>query len=93
MDPTLEQHVTALQTRAVEPLRVLEKKLLRAEKRKFADQQRQLQSLKTSLFPGDGLQERVENFMPWYALYGKEFIRKLYEESPALKQQFVVLAL
>jgi bacillithiol biosynthesis cysteine-adding enzyme BshC len=93
VDPTLEQHVTALQTRAVEPLRVLEKKLLRAEKRKFADQQRQLQSLKTSLFPGDGLQERVENFMPWYALYGKEFIRKLYEESPALEQQFVVLAL
>jgi len=93
VDPTLERHVMALQTRAVEPLRVLEKKLLRAEKRKFADQQRQLQSLKTALFPGGGLQERVENFMPWYAAYGKEFIRKLYEQSLALEQEFVVLAL
>jgi bacillithiol biosynthesis cysteine-adding enzyme BshC len=93
IDPTLEQHVTALQQKAVEPLRVLEKKLLRAEKRKFADQQRQLQALKAALFPGDSLQERVENFMPWYAAYGKEFIQRLYEHSPALEQQFIVLSL
>jgi len=93
VDPTLEQHVMALQSKAVEPLRVLEKKLLRAEKRKFADQQRQLQTLKAALFPGDGLQERVDNFMPWYAAYGKEFIRMLYEQSPALEQQFVLLSL
>ena len=93
VDPTLEQHVMALQSKAVEPLRVLEKKLLRAEKRKFADQQRQLQTLKTALFPGDGLQERVDNFMPWYATYGKEFIRRLYEQSPTLEQEFILLSL
>jgi len=93
VDPTLEQHVMALQTKAVEPLRMLEKKLLRAEKRKFSDQQRQLQALKAALFPGDGLQERVDNFMPWYATYGKEFIQRLYEQSPTLEQQFVVLSL
>ncbi|MBS1605208.1 MAG: bacillithiol biosynthesis cysteine-adding enzyme BshC [Bacteroidetes bacterium] len=93
VDPTLEQHVMALQTKAVEPLRVLEKKLLRAEKRKFSDQQRQLQALKATLFPGDGLQERMDNFMPWYATYGKEFIQRLYDRSPALEQQFVLLSL
>ncbi|HEY6901975.1 MAG TPA: bacillithiol biosynthesis BshC, partial [Puia sp.] len=91
VDPTLEQHVTALQTRAVEPLRILEKKLLKAEKRKFGDQQRQLQALKAALFPQGGLQERVENFMPWYAQQGPAFIRHLYEQSPALEQRFVVL--
>lgn len=91
VDPTLEQHVTALQTRAVEPLRVLEKKLLKAEKRKFADSRRQLESLKSALFPQGGLQERVENFMPWYAMKGDKFIRDLYESSPVLEQDFVVL--
>ncbi|MBS1661520.1 MAG: bacillithiol biosynthesis cysteine-adding enzyme BshC [Bacteroidetes bacterium] len=91
VDPTLEQHVTALQTRAVEPLRVLEKKLLKAEKRKFDDQRRQLQTLKTALFPHDGLQERVENFMPWYAQHGQAFIHHLYKHSPALEQSFVIL--
>lgn len=91
VDPTLEQHVTALQTKAVEPLRILEKKLLKAEKRKFGDQQRQLHALKKALFPGDGLQERVENFMPWYALWGKDFLKDLYRHSPTIEQQFIVL--
>jgi bacillithiol biosynthesis cysteine-adding enzyme BshC len=91
VDPTLEQHVMALQTKAVEPLRILEKKLLKAEKRKFGDQQRQLLALKAALFPHDGLQERVENFMPWYAAQGQGFINDLYTHSLVLEQEFVVL--
>jgi bacillithiol synthase len=91
VDPTLEQHVQALQARALDPIRTLEKKLLKAEKRKFVDLQRQVHSLKTALFPLDGLQERVENFMPWYASLGPQFIRDLYAYSPVLEQEFVVL--
>jgi hypothetical protein len=51
VDPTLEQHVEALQARALDPIRTLEKKLLKAEKRKFIDLQRQIYSLKSALFP------------------------------------------
>jgi bacillithiol synthase len=91
VDPTLEQHIAALQARAVEPIRTLEKKLLKAERRKFSDQQRQLTALKAALFPHDNLQERVENFMPWYAALGPGFIRDLYRHSPVLEQEFVVL--
>ena len=91
VDPTLEQHIAALQVRALEPLRTLEKKLLKAERRKFGEQQRQLNALKTALFPHDNLQERIGNFMPWYALYGPAFIRELYRHSPVLSQEFVVL--
>ncbi len=92
VDPTLEQHVEALQARALDPIRTLEKKLLKAEKRKFLDLQRQVHSLKAALFPLDSLQERVENFMPWYAAFGRQFIRDLYANSPVLEQEFVVLA-
>jgi bacillithiol biosynthesis cysteine-adding enzyme BshC len=91
VDPTLEQHVEALQARALDPIRTLEKKLLKAEKRKFTDLQRQVYSLKAALFPLDGLQERVENFMPWYAAFGPSFIRDLYTHSPVLEEEFVVL--
>ena len=91
VDPTLEQHVEALQARALDPIRTLEKKLLKAEKRKFTDLQRQVHSLKAALFPLDGLQERVENFMPWYAALGPSFIRDLYTHSPVLEEEFVVL--
>jgi bacillithiol biosynthesis cysteine-adding enzyme BshC len=91
VDPTLEQHVQALQARALEPIKTLEKKLLKAERRKFGDQQRQLAALKAALFPQEDLQERVENFMPWYAASGPAFIRELYEQSLVLEQEFVVL--
>jgi bacillithiol biosynthesis cysteine-adding enzyme BshC len=90
VDPTLEQHVEALQARAVEPLKSLEKKLLKAEKRKFGDQQRQIHALKAALFPNDELQERVENFMPYYAKQGPAFIQELYANTPVWST-FVVL--
>jgi len=92
VDPTLEQHVDALRAKAVHPLHELEKKLLRAEKRKFADLNRQIQALKAALFPLDGLQERIDNFMPWYAARGRQFITDLYEHSLALEQEFTILA-
>jgi bacillithiol biosynthesis cysteine-adding enzyme BshC len=92
VDPSLEQHVEALQAKALDPIRVLEKKLLKAEKRKYGDLQRQVHTLKAALFPTGGLQERVENILPWYAQYGPEFIGDLFTHSPALGQDFVILS-
>jgi bacillithiol biosynthesis cysteine-adding enzyme BshC len=90
VDATLEQHVEALQARALEPIRTLEKKLLRAEKRKFSDQRRQIQTLKAALFPQGSLQERVDNFLPYYATQGPSFIHDLYAHS-SVWGEFVVL--
>jgi len=90
-DATLKGHVEALRTRALYRVDELEKKMLRAEKRKFVDHRRQLHALKAALFPGGNLQERVENFSSFYALYGKEFLQELHKESPALDQEFVIV--
>jgi uncharacterized protein YllA (UPF0747 family) len=65
--------------------------MLRAEKRKFTTQLAHLHRVKEKLFPGNNLQERVENFMPYYAKYGKSFISMLAEYSPALGKEFIVL--
>jgi bacillithiol biosynthesis cysteine-adding enzyme BshC len=91
VDPTLVQHVEALQAKALRPLKEMEKKLLKAEKRKFADQQRHIHALRSALFPLNGLQERIENFMPWYAARGAAFIKDIYAYSLTLEQEFVVL--
>ncbi|HTQ64867.1 MAG TPA: bacillithiol biosynthesis cysteine-adding enzyme BshC [Puia sp.] len=91
VDPTLTQYVEALKSKAVKPIMDLEKKLLKAEKRKFEDQRMHIHSIKSSLFPMDGLQERIENFMPYYAAWGKKFLDMLYKHSPALDQKFTVL--
>lgn len=91
VDPTLTQYVEALQSKAVKPLIDLEKKLLKAEKRKFEVQRAHIQTIKAALFPLNNLQERIENFMPYYALWGKQFIELIYKHSLALEQEFVIL--
>lgn len=91
IDSTLEKHVDALKLQTVHRLQELEKKMLRAEKRKFADQQRQIHSIKEHLFPANGLQERQENLSYYYAKWGREFIQKLYQHSLGLEQEFVVI--
>ena len=91
IDVTLQTHTEALQKQALKKIIALEKKMLRAEKRKFETQQRQLQNLKTSLFPNNNLQERVVNMMPLYALWGKDFIKMIYDHSKGLDQEFGII--
>ncbi len=91
VDTTLTRHVKALQAKALSGIEGLEKKLMRAEKRQFDTQRRQLQKLRSILFPGRSLQERKENFLPWYAQHGPAFIDMIYDASPALPKAFGVL--
>jgi len=90
VDLSLEKHVDSLKLRTVSRLQELEKKMMRAEKRKYTDQQRQIHKIKSNLFPGDGLQERYENLSFYYALWGIDFIQKLYEHSLSLDMEFTV---
>lgn len=92
IDTTLTRHVDALKLKTVQRLQELEKKMLRAEKRKFSDQQRQIQAVKEQLFPGNGLQERVENISYYYAKWGKDFISLLYNQSLSLEGEFVIVS-
>lgn len=92
IDSSLEKHVEALKTKTVYRLQELEKKMLRAEKRKYADQLRAIQHIKEYLFPGSGLQERRDNLLHYYSLFGEDFIGSLYQNSLSLEQEFTVLS-
>lgn len=91
VDQALSKHAAAIEARSLKALQELEKKMLRAEKRKHADLQNQLHKLKAALFPNDGLQERVENFSRFYAKWGAGFLRALYVHSLALEGEFTLL--
>lgn len=93
VDVSLLKHVDALKTKALKKIEALEKKMLKAERKKFVAQQRQLQKIKSRLFPGDGLQERVENFMPYYAKYGNRIFATILSNSLALEQKFTIIEL
>ncbi len=91
IDPTLSEHVNALQAKALKRIEELEKKMLRAEKRKFDTDKQRIQKIKSNLFPNDSLQERVENIAGFYARHGREIIQKIYDHSLSLEQQFTVI--
>jgi bacillithiol biosynthesis cysteine-adding enzyme BshC len=91
VDPTLKQHVSALLKGVIKKIDVLEQKMLRAEKRKHHDASRQITQLKSELFPGNGLQERKESMLGFYAMMGDHFIKQLYENMPVIRQEFTML--
>ena len=91
IDVTLQKHTEALHAKALARIESLEKKMLKAEKKKFQAQQRQLQKLRSQLFPNNSLQERVENLLPFYGEWGRDFIKMVYDNSKALEQEFCIL--
>lgn len=91
IDKTLSQHIAALKARTIKQLHALEKKLMRAERKKHEVLQNKIARLKQMLFPLNGLQERVENFSSFHAKWGRSFIDGIFEHSPGLEQEFVVL--
>jgi bacillithiol biosynthesis cysteine-adding enzyme BshC len=91
IDKSLSQSSDSAKTRALKLVANLEKKMIRAEKRKHSTSLAQIDSLKEKLFPNGVLQERVLNIAPFYVLYGDEFIDSLVAYFKPLDHQFTVL--
>jgi uncharacterized protein YllA (UPF0747 family) len=66
----------------------LEKRLLKAQKRKLKDYLNRVEQLQLSLFPTYILQERFINFSEIYLLLGKDFIPRLLSEFNPLALEF-----
>ena len=91
IDKTLSMSAEAAKTKALKLVTNLEKKLLRAEKRKHTTSLQQIDTLKNKLFPSGVLQERVLNIAPMYILYGEDFIEGLLTAFKPLEYKFTVL--
>lgn len=90
-DYTLKAHVASLRAKASGKINQLEKKLMRAEKRKYEASYRQLQKLKLELFPEGVLQERKENIWGYYAQFGPDIIDKLIDAGKGIETAFCIL--
>ncbi len=91
IDPTLKRSAEAVLTKIKYQLEVLEKKMLRAGKRKMHHELEGIAHLKNQLFPNGGLQERVENFMSFYLQHGDRFFDELLKGIRPLGSDFLVL--
>lgn len=91
VDPTLVKAAAAEGARQLNSLEQLEGKLMKAEKQRHDTAVNQMRKLKEKLFPGNGLQERQDNFMMFYLKYGAGFFDALFEALDPLKEGFVLL--
>ena len=92
IDPTLEASVMAEKAKADKGIEAIEQKIIRAEKRKQEQAVSQIIGIKDKFFPGNGLQERIENFIPFYTKYGEGLIEQLVESLDPLQKSFIVLS-
>ncbi len=91
IDPTLEKSVLAEQAKQINGIEHLETRILRAEKQRQETAVQQIRSLKERYFPGNGLQERHENFLPLYLQHGRAFFDTLRIHLNPLESGFIII--
>lgn len=91
IDPSLGNHALNLSVQAQKKLTLLEKKMIRAEKRKQHTSIARIHTIKSELFPENNLQERVENFSKWVGDFGWSWVDAILDHSNALVASFTVI--
>jgi bacillithiol biosynthesis cysteine-adding enzyme BshC len=92
-DVTFKGAVEAQQAKQLKGLENLEKKLLRAEKKKHTEQLERITSIQNELFPGQGLQERKANFAEFYLEFDGKLVEELLNRLKPLEHEFTVIVL
>jgi uncharacterized protein YllA (UPF0747 family) len=93
VDPTLGEHTFNLSVQSHKKLAELEKKMLKAEKRKQATNIERVHKIKKELFIHDSLQERVDNFAQWVGDYGWAWVDAILANSNTMEQGFTIITI
>ena len=85
--------VKAQEAKQIKGLENLEKRLLKAQKRKYSETLERITDLQNELFPNKSLQERQANFSEFYLENGNDFIDKLIATLKPLDAHFEIITL
>ena len=91
-DKSFTGAVLAQEKKQLNGLDNLEKRLLRAQKRKYKELVTRITELQQELFPKRSLQERQANFSEFYEIYGESLIPTLIESLDPLKLEFDLIS-
>ncbi len=83
--------VKAQEVKQTRGLDRLEKRLLKAQKRKLRDQVIRITDIQEELFPNGSLQERSTNFSELFLVYGPELIPVLMTELDPFRGEFIIV--
>lgn len=92
-DASFTGAVKAQELKQLKGLENLEKRLLKAEKRKLSDELARITNLQNELFPGYSLQERKANFAGFYLEFDGKLLKELFKQLKPLEQEFNVVVL
>ena len=91
IDSSLGDHALNLSAQAQKKLALLEKKMIRAEKRKQHTSLARIHNIKSELFPDNNLQERVENFSNWVGDFGWNWVEAILNNSNSVDASFTIV--
>ena len=91
IDSSLGDHALNLSVQAQKKLALLEKKMIRAEKRKQHTSLARIHNIKSELFPDNNLQERVENFSNWVGDFGWNWVEAILNSSNSVDASFTII--
>lgn len=83
--------VEAQEKKQLKGIDKLEKRLLKAQKKKLSDEVMRLMVLQEDLFPREGLQERNTNFSEFYIAYSTYLKQSLLKHLNPLKKEFTII--
>jgi len=83
--------VKAQEKKQLNGLHNLEKRLLKAQKRKLSDVVERIKIVQNELFPNQSLEERNRNFSEIYLILGDEFIPMLINAINPLQLEFAII--
>ncbi|WP_431136053.1 bacillithiol biosynthesis cysteine-adding enzyme BshC [Psychroserpens mesophilus] len=90
-DSSFKGAVAAQEQKQINGLNHLEKRLLKAQKRKLSDHLNRIVELQNELFPNQSLQERYMNFSEFHVEHGSDLILKLLHSLQPLKGEFSIV--
>ena len=83
----------AQETKQINGLKNLEKKLIKAQKIQNKDQLDRLNIIKEELFPNNSFQEREINFSEFYRNHGDKFLNILFDNLKPFSSKFLIISL
>ncbi|MEO7087969.1 MAG: bacillithiol biosynthesis cysteine-adding enzyme BshC [Bacteroidia bacterium] len=92
IDGSLKPLVEAEMQKTINALKNIENRFLKAEKQKQEVTINRLRKIKSTLFPEKKMQERYDNFIPYYLKNGKHFIETLKESLHPFDSRLIVIS-
>lgn len=92
-DKSFLKALQAQEKKQILGLEHLEKRLLKAEKKVYADKLKRILAIQAILFPKQSLQERVSNFSEYYQNNGSLLFTLLFNHLDPLSQNFSIILL